>query len=562
MSQLSVVAAGRRAIVFAAALACALAGSFRACPAQVPFPIPVASESTSPYGVQIKRVREFDTAPISYAGKRLFDLAALPATANDAVPPIVLRVETVEENLRLILPPPETIFEVPASRFDAATFSVEIGKQNGYPILYATDAKGTQVAPIVTVTEADASAHGVTAEQLAEVWRNILQQTLAPAVQAAAPEHVAGELRKAPYVLLVAVALTCLMLWVRIRLRRRSDMLQAQEAEVGARDEGDAARLRLRRRRQVVEGASWLLTWGTVLLWLLVALWILTVVPATRGPATTLSRRIAVTAGLWFVIVVFNYLSRLALVELGDAWGFNPFLSAEDAARKALRRPMIVVAIDDLKGVVLYLIGVIATLSIFEISPASVLTIGAIIALVIGFAAQSVVRDYVGGFLILVEDQYAVGDQVTINGINGVTGAVESLTLRITQVRTDTGALVTLPNGTITIVENATRTWSRIDFRIAIALDSDVERALALLRGVVDGFAAEDRWRPTVLEPPQVLGVESMTADGIVLRAWVKVRPTERRPALLELNRRVIEAFRSAGVAIAVPMTRLLAPNK
>ena len=117
------------------------------------------------------------------------------------------------------------------------------------------------------------------------------------------------------------------MLWVRSRLRRRSDKLQAQEAELGARAEGDTARSRLRRRRQLVEGASWLLTWATVLLWLLVALWILTVVPATRGPATTLSRRIAVTAGLWFVIVAFNYLSRLALVELGDAWGFNPFLS-------------------------------------------------------------------------------------------------------------------------------------------------------------------------------------------------------------------------------------------
>ncbi len=528
----------------------------------MPLPIPVATESTPPYGVPIKRVREFDTAPVSYAGKRLFDLAALPATANDTVPPIVLRVETVEENLRLILPPPESIFEVPPSRFDAATFSVEIGKQNGYPILYATDAKGTEVAPIVTVTEADASAQGVTAQQLAEVWRNILQQTLAPAVQAAAPEHVVGELRKAPYVLLVAVALTCLMLWVRSRLRRRSDKLQAQEAELGARAEGDTARSRLRRRRQLVEGASWLLTWATVLLWLLVALWILTVVPATRGPATTLSRRIAVTAGLWFVIVAFNYLSRLALVELGDAWGFNPFLSPEEAARKAVRRPMIVVAIDDLKGVVLYLIGVIATLSIFEISPTSVLTIGAIIALVIGFAAQSVVRDYVGGFLVLVEDQYAVGDQVTINGINGVSGAVESLTLRITQIRTDAGALVTIPNGTITIVENATRSWSRIDFRIAIALDSDVERALAVLKGVVDDFAAEDRWRPTVLEPPQVLGVESMTGDGIVLRAWVKVRPTQRRSALLALNRRVVQAFRSAGIAIAVPMTRLMAPNK
>ena len=120
---------------------------------------------------------------------------------------------------------------------------------------------------------------------------------------------------------------------------------------------------------------------------------------------------------------------------------------------------------------------------------------------------------------------------------------------------------MTLPNGTIVIVENATRDWSRIDFRIAIALDSDVEKALALLKAVVDGFAADDRWRATVLEPPQVLGVESISGDGIVLRAWIKVRPTGRRPALLELNRRVVEAFRSAGVAVAVPMTRLMAPK-
>jgi moderate conductance mechanosensitive channel len=551
---------GRRAIVFLAVLACALAGSFRICAAQVPLPIPVATESEPPYGVAIKRVRGFDTAPIFYNGKRLFDLAAPPATATDVVPPIVTRVETVEENLRSIVPPPQRIFEVPALRFDTATFQVEVGKQNGYPVLNATDAKGVEVTTIVTVTEADAAVHGVAAERLAEVWRNILQETLAPAVQASAPEHVAGELRKAPFVVLVAVALTCLILWLRTRLRRRSDVLAAEAAKVDVRNEGAAGR-RLRVRRMIVEGASWLLTWGALLLWLLVVLWILTVVPATRGPVTTLSRRIAITAGLWFVIVVVNYLSRLALVEFGDAWGFNPFLSPQDAARKAVRRPMIIVAIDELKSVVLYLAGFITTLSIFAISPTSVLTISAIIALVLGFAAQSVIRDYVAGFLILAEDQFSVGDQVTINGINGVTGAVESLTLRITQIRTDTGALVTLPNGTIAIVENATRDWSRIDFRIAIALDSDVEKALALLKAVVDGFAAEDRWRATVLEPPQVLGVESISGDGIVLRAWIKVRPTGRRAALLELNRHVVEAFRSARVAIAVPMTRLMAPK-
>ena len=199
------------------------------------------------------------------------------------------------------------------------------------------------------------------------------------------------------------------------------------------------------------------------------------------------------TAGLWFVIVVVNYLFRLALVELGDAWGFNPFLSTGGCCAKSQRQPMIIVAIDELKSVVLYLVGVITTLSIFcdfadvgadTSRPSSPWCLVSLLRASLGTMSA--------GFLILVEDQFSVGDQVTINGINGVTGAVESLTLRITQIRTDTGALVTLPNGTIAIVENATRDWSRIDFRIAIALDSDVEKALALLKAVVDGFCRRD----------------------------------------------------------------------
>jgi small conductance mechanosensitive channel len=520
-----------RVSVFAAALAFLLVSSLRAAPAQVPIPIPVASEPASSHGIAVKRVGGYDTASVRFDGKKLFDIAAVPANAADVIPPIASRVQTVEDNLRRILPPPEKFYEAPRTRFDPQTFRVEIEKRNGYPTLYATDANRAEVAPIITVTEADALIHGLPPDELAEEWRDVLQQTLQPAIEASAPERVAGELRKIPFVVLVALALTWLMLWVRRRLNRRSG--------------------------QVFQGAAWLLSWGTLLLWLLVVLWILSVLPATRGSATTFSRRIALIAALWFGIVVVNYLSRLALIEFGRTWGFNPFLSPEDAARRVLRRPMIVTAIDDLKNVVLYLIGILATLSILRLSPTSVLTIGAIVALVVGFAAQSVVKDYVAGFLILAEDQYAVGDQVTVNGI---AGAVEALTLRITQIRTDTGTLVTLPNGTILMAENATRSWSRIDFRVAIALDSDVEKALGLLKRVLDDFAATNG-RAAVLEPPQVLGVESMSASGIVLRAWIKVRPTERRAAFSEINRRVVETFRNAGIAIAVPETRLMTRN-
>ena len=444
------VAARRRLIVFAVAFAGSFIISLRACPAQVPIPIPIASQPALPHGVAVKRVLGFNTAPVSYADKTLFDIAAPPATPTDIVAPIELRIDIVEENLRRIIPPPETIFDVSRSRFDASTFRVEKGTENGYPTLYATDARRADIAPILTVTEADVAVHHVSANQLADQWRNILQQTLAPAVTASAPERVAGELRKTPYVALVAVALTWLMLWVRSLLQRRSGMLKAEAAEIDSRPEGDATLQRLRIRRRVVEGARWLLGWGVFLLWFLVVLWILTIIPLTRGPATTMSRRIALTAALWFGIVVLNYLSGLALIGFSPTWGVNPFLSIEGAARMALRRPTIVGAVNDLKSGVLYLIGAAVTLSMFSISPTSALTIGAIIAFMLSFAAQGIVKDYVTGFLILVEDQFAVGDLVTING---VTGTVASLTPRITQIRTDTGTLVTLSNGTITMAE-------------------------------------------------------------------------------------------------------------
>lgn len=95
-------------------------------------------------------------------------------------------------------------------------------------------------------------------------------------------------------------------------------MLKAEAAEIDVRAEGDTARQRLGIRRRVIEGARWLLGWGVLLLWLLVVLWILTIIPLTRDPATTLSHRIALTAALWFGIVVLNYLSGLALI------GFSP----------------------------------------------------------------------------------------------------------------------------------------------------------------------------------------------------------------------------------------------
>jgi small conductance mechanosensitive channel len=173
-----------------------------------------------------------------------------------------------------------------------------------------------------------------------------------------------------------------------------------------------------------------------------------------------------------------------------------------------------------------------------------------LLALALSFAAQSIVKDLTTGFLILTEDQFAIGDVVTIGAISGT---VENLNLRITQVRDDRGKLITIPNSQITVVENATRTWSRVDFTIDIASDADIERALKALAEVADALYTDPAWYARIVEPPSVLGVEAISPNGITLRMWIVTAPAQQYAVRRELNRRVLLAFSAQNITLGIP---------
>ena len=106
-------------------------------------------------------------------------------------------------------------------------------------------------------------------------------------------------------------------------------------------------------------------------------------------------------------------------------------------------------------------------LSVLGVPTSSVLTFGAVAALALSLAAQGLIKDLVNGFLILCEDQYAIGDWIAVGDADGL---VENMNLRITQIRTTEGRLITIPNSLISQVENLTRSWSRVDFRVSVCL--------------------------------------------------------------------------------------------
>jgi small conductance mechanosensitive channel len=220
-----------------------------------------------------------------------------------------------------------------------------------------------------------------------------------------------------------------------------------------------------------------------------------------------------------------------------------------------LRIPTIVRAVEGFKALLIYLVATGLSLNLLGLPSASVLTVGALLALALSFAAQSLVKDLTTGFLILTEDQFAIGDVVTIGAMSGI---VENLNLRITQVRDDRGRLITIPNSQITVVENATRTWSRVDFTIDIASDTDVERALKVLVDVSNALYTDPEWYARIVEPPSVLGVEAISPNGITLRLWVVTAPAQQYAVRRELNRRVLQAFNAQKITLGIPQQVVL----
>jgi small conductance mechanosensitive channel len=171
-----------------------------------------------------------------------------------------------------------------------------------------------------------------------------------------------------------------------------------------------------------------------------------------------------------------------------------------------------------------------------------------IAGLALSLGAQNLVRDYIAGAFILVENQFARGDVVKIAD---VTGSVEDFSLRRTTLRDMDGTMHTVPNGLIGVASNLTRIWARINLDLTVALDTDLERATRAIDELGQAMAADPAWQKRILEPPRVDRIESVTGAGVTLKVLGTVRAADRWAAAGELRRRILTAFAKEGIAIA-----------
>lgn len=170
-----------------------------------------------------------------------------------------------------------------------------------------------------------------------------------------------------------------------------------------------------------------------------------------------------------------------------------------------------------------------------------------VIGLAVSFGAQSLIKDVINGFFILLEDQYGVGDVITVNA-GTLSGGVERMNLRFTALRALDGTLHIIPNGQINTVSVMSKDWSRVVATIGFPPTADVNEALDVLTRVAGQLYADSNWSGMFLEPPQIDGVTNLTKDGFELRALFKVLPKEQWPVGREFNRRMKIALDEIGL--------------
>jgi small conductance mechanosensitive channel len=221
--------------------------------------------------------------------------------------------------------------------------------------------------------------------------------------------------------------------------------------------------------------------------------------------------------------------------------------TAETSVRAEQRIEAIASVLRSVVSFVIFAVATFMVLGEIGINLGPLIAGAGVVGVAIGFGSQSLVRDFLAGAFILIEDQFGVGDIVDLGA---ATGTVEAVSLRTTRLRAIDGTVWHIPNGETSRVGNMSQHWSRALLDVEVAYDTDIERAKSVIKGVADALW---RSREDILEEPEVWGVERLDPNAVVIRLVVKTRPADQYAVSRELRQRLKESFDAEGIEIPFP---------
>lgn len=486
------------------------------------------------------------TTWITLDGRRLFQIAA--SSRED----LAKRVEDIQPRLQKIS---QDYFQSDSSEVQVKVQRQFVTSSNNpsltvsYPDIYVNNQR------LFTVTDLDAQVQGENDPQ--DVARR-LSQSLEQDLRKAKQE------RQAPFLLRQGVVASGVFLsvilcsWLVRRWQRR---LRSQTISTPTESPTDSVTTQLSQQQQqnLQEARVRLFQIAQTLIWGSGTLLILSLFPYTRTiPVWILS---VLTIPLFKVPTLFGIvalgtyvsirLSYVLIDRFTTALVNNALLGAQDSyVRLQLRVTTISGVTKGIATLGAVVIGTLLALSSVGVNIVPLIAGAGLIGVAVSLASQSLIKDAINGFLIIMEDQYAVGDVINVGDVGGM---VENLNLRITQVRDAEGRLITIPNSEIKTVANLSSRWSRVDLLIPISYDTDIDQAMKLIDSVGLEMDRDPQWREPILERPQVLGVENFGDRGLMIRVWIKTQPLKQWDVAREFRRRLKIAFDRADISIPVP---------
>ena len=264
---------------------------------------------------------------------------------------------------------------------------------------------------------------------------------------------------------------------------------------------------------------------------------------------------IAIIIGALVVLVVIVSISRRRL---------RRFFEKKIPEDKMLMRKRTLTFNSVISNLIIVIAFIAAALIIAEqlgISVTPLLAGAGVAGIVIGFGAQSLIRDLVNGVFILLEQWYQVDDVVSVGD---VTGSVERFNLRTTVIRDIEGTVHYIPNGEITVLGNRTHLWSRAVVEVGVHYDEDTGRIVEVLEEIFDEIMADKKYKKMILERPSILGDDGISELGdsaIIFKLICKVKPGEQWNIARQLRKRIKDKFDEVGIEIPYPCTNIYMRN-
>ena len=558
----------RPVLLFVFAIALSLA---TAQPGAAQFALPSGGSGVIGPPLEVVRYGNMETIAVKspLSNRKLFTIASptvydRSADAQTDQLPVEQRAKEIRAKLLLLS----------QRDIDPESLMFGVSQLNNVTIITVRDDQYPQPLVLASITANDAEFNGLPREELADQWREILETELRNGLAKLPQDRqrvygiVAGLLLITAIVVAVKYALS--------RYRRRLKQQQTLPAEGATADDESLESepttpieeieqqraeslqklqqdMTVGRRLSTIGFIQWLLFWLLILAWYGGVAWVFAVSPYLLTNSLGFLDKVLGLLTVWFITSLAIRLSRQLIDYLSverEGLDIGDFLTYGDAQRRQIRVNTIAGAIKGLSTIVIALVGGLLALSQLGVPTASVVAIGSLAGLAITFGSQNLVKDLVNGFFILAEDQYAVGDVINVGTAAGL---VEDLNMRVTQIRSSDGELVTVPNSAITQVKNLTRSWSRIAFQIDVAYQTDPRVALQVLKDLSEKFYHDTEWHDLMVAEPEVLGIDSVTHSGMTITVWIRTQPAQQWAVGREFRLRVREAMEAHGIEIGVP---------